>query len=52
MKMFYFFSFGDHKFIGQAKATDWMTARKVVANETGFPIDDLLPYSSKNIWAF
>jgi hypothetical protein len=50
MKTFYFFSFGDHKFIGQAKATDWMTARKVVANETGFPIDDLMPYRSKNIW--
>jgi hypothetical protein len=52
MKTFYFYSFDGHKFIGQADAADWMTARKVVANETGFSVDDMLPYSSKNIWKF
>lgn len=52
MKTFYFFSCGEHKFIGQADATDWMVARKIVADATGFPIDNLLPYSSKNIWEF
>ena len=52
MKTFYFFSYGEHKFIGQASAADWMVARKIVAEATGFPIDDLLPYSSKNIWEF
>ena len=52
MKTFYFFSYGDHKFIGQADAADWMTAQKIVADATGFPINDLLPYSSKNIWQF
>jgi hypothetical protein len=52
MKTFYFFSFDGHKFIGQADAADWMVARKMVATETGFPIDDLLPYNSKNIWEF
>ena len=52
MKTFYFYSFDGHKFIGQADAADWITARKVVADETGFPVDDMLPYSSKNIWQF
>ena len=52
MKTFYFFSYGEHKFIGQASATDWMKARKIVADATGFPIDDLLPYTSKSIWDF
>jgi hypothetical protein len=52
MKTFYFFSYGEHKFIGQADAIDWIAARKIVADDTGFPIDDLLPYSSKNIWEF
>jgi hypothetical protein len=52
MKTFYFFSYGEHKFIGQASAADWMKARKIVADATGFPIDDLLPYSSKSIWEF
>ena len=52
MKTFYFFSCGEHKFIGQADATDWMVARKIVADATGFPIDNLLPYSSKSIWEF
>jgi hypothetical protein len=52
MKTFYFFSYGDHKFIGQADAADWMTAQKIVAESTGFPINDLLPYTSKNIWVF
>ena len=52
MKTFYFFSYDEHKFIGQADATDWMIARKIVANATNFPIDNLLPYSSKNIWKF
>lgn len=52
MKTFYFFSYGDHQFIGEAEAADWMTARKIVADSTGFPIDDLLPYTSKNIWVF
>jgi hypothetical protein len=52
MKTFYFFSYGEHKFIGEAKGTDWMVARKIVADATGFPIDDLLPYRSKSIWEF
>jgi hypothetical protein len=52
MKTFYFFSYGEHKFIGQADAADWMTAQKIVAESTGFPINDLLPYTSKNIWVF
>ena len=52
MKTFYFFSYGEHKFIGQADAADWMVARKIVADATGFPIDDLLPYNSKNVWEF
>ena len=52
MKTFYFFSYGEHKFIGQADAADWMIARKIVADATGFPIDDLLPYNSKSIWNF
>lgn len=52
MKMFYFFSYDAHKFIGQASAADWITARRIVADETGFPMDDMLPYSSKNIWEF
>jgi hypothetical protein len=52
MKTFYFFSFDGHKFIGEAKAADWMTAQKIVADATGFPINDLLPYNSKNIWEF
>ena len=52
MKTFYFYSFDGHKFIGEAKAADWMTAQKIVADATGFPINDLLPYSSKSIWNF